>query len=96
MTALLVHSDPEAMAMVDLAMERGISVPGDLSVIAYDDEVARLFTPALTAVSPPRAAVGEVAVDVWAARHDDPSRPVQRVLLSPRVIIRDSTAPPRA
>ena len=44
-TALVVHSDPEAMAFVDLALNRGISVPGDLSVIAYDDEVAELFTP---------------------------------------------------
>lgn len=94
-TALLVHSDPEAMALADLAMQRGISIPGDLSIIAYDDEVARLFTPQLTAVTPPRTAVGEVAVDVWEARLKDPSRPVQRILLSPTLTIRDSTAPPR-
>jgi DNA-binding LacI/PurR family transcriptional regulator len=92
-TALLVHSDPEAMALVDLALNRGISVPGDLSVIAYDDEVAELFTPALTAVSPPRAAVGEAAVDLLVKRILDPLRPVQRVLLSPRLIVRESTAP---
>jgi len=30
-TGLLVHSDPEAMAFIDLALNRGISVPGDLS-----------------------------------------------------------------
>ena len=51
-TGLLVHSDPEAMAVVDLALNRGISVPEDLSIIAYDDEVAQLFTPALTECSP--------------------------------------------
>ena len=37
MTALLVHSDPEAMAFVDLALNRGISVPDDLSVVGVDD-----------------------------------------------------------
>jgi DNA-binding LacI/PurR family transcriptional regulator len=94
-TAILVHSDPEAMAFVDLALNRGISVPGDLSVIAYDDEVAELFTPALTAVSPPRAAVGRAAVDLVARRIEDPTRPVHRVVLNPTLHVRGSTAPPR-
>ena len=94
-TALVVHSDPEAMAFVDLALNRGISVPGDLSVIAYDDEVAQLFTPALTAVSPPRGDVGQAAVDLIARRLQDPNRPVHRVVLSPTLNVRGSTAPPR-
>jgi DNA-binding LacI/PurR family transcriptional regulator len=94
-TAILVHSDPEAMAFVDLALNRGISVPGDLSIVAYDDEVAELFTPALTAVSPPRAAVGAAAVELLARRLDDPTRPVHRVVLNPTLNVRDSTAPPR-
>lgn len=95
-TGLLVHSDPEAMAFVDLALNRGISVPDDLSIIAYDDEVAELFTPALTAISPPRATVGEAAVDLLAKRIADPSRPVHRVMLSPKLNVRGSTAPPRS
>lgn len=95
-TALLVHSDPEAMAFVDLALNRGISVPGDLSVIAYDDEVAQLFTPALTAVSPPRAGVGEAAVRLLVERIRNPQRPIHRVQLNPDLIIRSSTAAPRS
>ncbi|WP_203580717.1 LacI family DNA-binding transcriptional regulator [Microbacterium hibisci] len=95
-TALLVHSDPEAMAFVDLALNRGISVPGDLSIVAYDDEVAELFTPALTAVSPPRASVGRAAVDLLARRIEDPTRPVHRVVLNPTLNVRGSTAPPRS
>ncbi|WP_243229834.1 substrate-binding domain-containing protein [Microbacterium sp. CIAB417] len=95
-TGLLVHSDPEAMAVVDLALNRGISVPEDLSIIAYDDEVAQLFTPALTAVSPPRASVGRTAVDMLVHRMGSPDRPVHRVQLSPQLIVRASTAAPRA
>lgn len=93
-TGILVHSDPEAMAVVDLALNRGISVPRDLSIIAYDDEVAQLFTPALTAVSPPRASVGRSAVDLLAGRIAFPDRPTHRVTLSPRLMVRGSTAPP--
>lgn len=91
-TGLLIHSDPEAMAFIDIAINRGISVPQDLSVVAYDDEVAQLFTPALTAVSPPRAAVGAAAVDLLARRLEDPTRPVQRVTLNPILNVRQSTA----
>ena len=91
----MVHSDPEAMAFVDLALNRGISVPHDLSVIAYDDEVAELFTPALTAVSPPRGSVGQAAVDLLVRRLEDPRRPVHRVVLNPHLNVRGSTAPPR-
>ncbi|WP_169583432.1 MULTISPECIES: LacI family DNA-binding transcriptional regulator [Microbacterium] len=94
-TGLLVHSDPEAMAFVDVALNRGLSVPDDLSVIAYDDEIAELFTPPLTAISPPRAAVGSAAVDLLLQRIRDPARPVHRVTLNPELVVRGSTAPPR-
>ncbi|WP_454043806.1 substrate-binding domain-containing protein [Cellulosimicrobium sp. Marseille-Q8652] len=90
-TALLAHSDPEAFAIVQSAQDRGLSVPGDLSVVAYDDEVAGLFSPALTAVRPPRAAVGHAAVDLLAKRLADPTRPVHRVAISPKLVVREST-----
>jgi DNA-binding LacI/PurR family transcriptional regulator len=90
-TGLLVHSDPEASAVVQHAMDRGLSVPGDLSVVAYDDEVAGLFSPAMTAVRPPRAAVGHAAVDLLAKRLTDPDRPVHRMAISPRLVVREST-----
>ena len=95
LTALLVHSDPEAMAVTDLALNRGVSVPGDLSVASCDDEIAQLFSPALTAVSPPRSASGEAALDLLADRIAEPERPARRVVLSPVLNARDSTSPPR-
>jgi len=97
-TALLAHSDPEAFAIVQHAQDRGMSVPGDLSVVAYDDEVAGLFSPALTAVRPPRAAVGTAAVDLLVKRIADRTRPVHRIAISPRLVVRESTGPvsPRA
>lgn len=95
-TALLVHADPEAVALVQRCEERGVSVPGDLSVVAYDDEVAGLVSPALTAVRPPRAAVGRAAVALLDERLRDPGRPVHRVVITPGLHLRESTAPPRA
>lgn len=94
-TALLVHSDPEAMALVQRCEERGLSVPGDLSVVAYDDEVAGLFSPALTAVRPPRASIGRAALALLDERLRDPGRPTHRVVLSPSLRVRESSGPPR-
>jgi DNA-binding LacI/PurR family transcriptional regulator len=94
-TALLVHADPEAVALVQRCEERHLSVPGDLSLVAYDDEVAGLVSPALTAVRPPRRSIGRAAVRLVADRLADPGRPTHRVVISPSLRVRDSTAAPR-
>ena len=93
-TGLLVHSDPEAMALVDVALARGVSVPRDLSVVAYDDVTAALFTPALTAISPARGDLGVAAVDLLVRRMTQPERSLQRVVLWPSLTVRESTCPP--
>jgi DNA-binding LacI/PurR family transcriptional regulator len=95
-TALLVHADAEAIALVQHCEERHLSVPGDLSIVAYDDEVAGLFSPPLTAVRPPRRSIGRAAVRLVADRLADPGRPTHRVVISPSLRIRESTASPRA
>lgn len=110
-TALIVHSDREAISLVEQAQERGVRVPADLAVIAYDDEVAGLADPPLTAVRPPKAAIGAGALELLlrrlAARADATAspgsdggdavtgadRPVHRIELSPRLIVRASSAP---
>jgi DNA-binding LacI/PurR family transcriptional regulator len=93
-TALLVHSDPEAISLIERCQERGIRVPGDLSVVTYDDEVAELCDPPLTAVRPPKPAIGRAALNLLAARLTDPDRPAHRIVIEPRLIIRSSSAPP--
>ncbi|QOC91368.1 substrate-binding domain-containing protein [Micromonospora craniellae] len=94
-TALLVHADAEAIALVQRCEERHIAVPGDLSIVAYDDEVVGLFSPPLTAVRPPRRSIGRAAVRLVAERLADPGRPTHRIVISPSLRIRESTSAPR-
>jgi len=95
--ALLVHSDREAISLVGRCQERGIDVPKDLAVVAYDDEVAGLADPALTAVRPAKPALGQAAVELLAKRmRGGPDRPAHRVQISPRLVIRDSSTLPGA
>jgi DNA-binding LacI/PurR family transcriptional regulator len=93
-TALLVNADAEAIALMQRCEERHLAVPGDLSIVAYDDEVAGLFSPPLTAVRPPRRSIGRAAVRLVADRLADPDRPAHRVVISPALRIRGSSAPP--
>jgi DNA-binding LacI/PurR family transcriptional regulator len=93
-TALLVHADAEAIALIQRCEARGLQVPGDLSVVAYDDEVAALFSPPLTAIRPPREALGRAAVALVAARLADPERPAHRIVISPSLRVRESSGPP--
>jgi DNA-binding LacI/PurR family transcriptional regulator len=92
-TALLAHSDREAISLVARCQERGIRVPADLAVVAYDDEVAGLTEPALTAVRPAKPTLGRTAVQLLAQRMREGSeRPVHRVQISPQLVIRESSA----
>jgi DNA-binding LacI/PurR family transcriptional regulator len=94
-TGLLIHSDREAMGLVQQFELQGGSVPEDLSVVAYDDEVAGMFTPALTAVRQARQALGRASVKLLADRLLEPGRPAHRVVISPELFARESSAPPR-
>jgi len=93
-TALVVHSDPDAMAVAQYCAEQGLAIPDDLALVSYDDEIAHLVEPALTAVRPPKPVVGRTAVEQMVARlTEGRRRPSQRVLIVPELIIRDSTLP---
>ena len=53
-TAMLVHSDTQAVAFVQHCVDRGVDVPGSMAIVGYDDEVAYLAEPAISAVRPPK------------------------------------------
>lgn len=97
-TAMLVHADAEAVAFADLCVQHGLRIPGDLSLIAYDDEVAALATPPLTSVSPPKAEIGRLVIETLLARlvPGGAERPRRRVVVNPALVERESTAAPRA
>jgi DNA-binding LacI/PurR family transcriptional regulator len=91
-TGLLCHSDEDALTFVRHARSRGVSVPGDLSVVAYEDELAALAHPALTAVAPPRRQVGQLAVrTLLGLIHNTVPDTVSHLTLDPRLTIRAST-----
>ncbi|MGW4652234.1 substrate-binding domain-containing protein [Kitasatospora sp. NPDC004289] len=67
-TAAVVHNDQDALRLLPLLWARGLRVPDDLAVVSYDDVFADLCDPPLTAVAPPKRAVGGAAVDLLLRR----------------------------
>ncbi|GAB4050697.1 substrate-binding domain-containing protein [Catellatospora paridis] len=61
-SAALVVGDVDALLIVQSLRARGVRVPEDLALVAYDDDVAALSDLPLTAIAPPKHAVGEAAV----------------------------------
>ena len=93
-TAIFAPCDPAAMGVCEAARQLGIQVPGELSVVGFDDTIlAGLAVPGLTTVHQPLHRMGAAAVrrllDISAGR------PVEsgHVRLATRLVIRHSTAP---
>ncbi|GAA4769802.1 substrate-binding domain-containing protein [Microbacterium gilvum] len=95
--AVLVHTDYHASRLVEIAVDRGVRVPEDLAIVAYDDENAELAIVPLTAVSPPGRELGRLALQTLfeRVRSDDPAAiPPRHVQLVPRLTIRRSCGAP--
>jgi LacI family transcriptional regulator len=62
-TAIFAYSDELALGVIEAARERGLRVPGDLSIVGFDDtQMARLASPPLTTVRQPLREMGAVAL----------------------------------
>jgi DNA-binding LacI/PurR family transcriptional regulator len=91
-TALFVHSDPQAIHLEHHVLDRGLRIPEDLAIVAYDDEIAENGEPPITALSPPKAHLGRLAVETLVDRlAEGPRRPAQRVHALPELIVRESS-----
>jgi len=91
-TAVLCFSDVFARAVVRAAEERGLAVPGDLSVVGYDDSPqASTGRPTLTTVSQDVTAKGHLAAGMLADVLD--GRATTSTLLPATLVVRDSTGP---
>ena len=93
-TAVFAANDLSAMGVLDAADELGLRVPGDLSVVGYDDTVfARLHRFSLTTVDSHVAEVGRVAAEALTARLAGEAGTAATRLLVPALVVRASTGP---
>ena len=95
-TAIFAFNDNLAIGTIQAARACGLRVPDDLSVVGFDDsEHSSLITPALTTVRQPLAEMGRTAVNLLRRLLDDQRVETLHVELGTRLVVRESTAPPR-
>lgn len=94
---MFAAGDRMALGAREALRRRGLRAPEDMSVVGFDDlPEVRWSAPPLTTVRQPLAAMGELAARtvLSLARGERPDSP--RVELGTELVVRSSTAPPRA
>ena len=95
-TAIFAGADIVAMGVLQAISEAGLSVPGDISVAGYDNTTFAALGPiSLTSVDQAGRQIGANAARLLLDRVADPTTPSAQIKLSPSLIVRTTTAPPR-
>jgi DNA-binding LacI/PurR family transcriptional regulator len=95
-TAVVVANDMMALGAMREFRKAGLSIPGDISVVGFDDiAFAALAEPPLTTVCSPRVEIGRRVVEALVTMIEQPERQGVEVRIPTHLITRDSTAPPR-
>ncbi|CAI8696423.1 LacI family DNA-binding transcriptional regulator [Burkholderia cepacia] len=94
-SAIFAGNDLMGVGALRAAAERGLRVPDDCSIIGFDDiEFSRYTYPALSTVGQSVRALGEMAAQTLIERIGGGSTavPSRRRVVSPRLVLRESTA----
>jgi LacI family repressor for deo operon, udp, cdd, tsx, nupC, and nupG len=85
-----------AIGVIERARQRGVNVPGDLSVVGFDDiRFARHFNPPMTTVAQPMREIGEGCVRLLLEILSGNAIAPVSITLPHELMIRGTTAPPR-
>jgi len=95
-TAIFAFNDMLAIGAMQMARQRGLRVPEDISVVGFDDTFeATIVTPALTTVRQPLAEMGRMGVVLLVRLLQRQRIDALHIELETKLIVRESTAPCR-
>ncbi|MED1512495.1 LacI family DNA-binding transcriptional regulator [Bacillus proteolyticus] len=93
-TAIFACNDLLAIGVMKVAKEEGLNIPEDLSIIGFDNTVlSTTTTPMLTTIAQPMKQMGTRVVEMLVEEMKHPKLCKKRLLLTPELIIRQSTCP---
>jgi DNA-binding LacI/PurR family transcriptional regulator len=94
-TAIFVANDQMALGVLRALHEHGRDVPGEISVVGFDDiPEAEFFLPPLTTVRQKFDEMGRSSLRLLLDVMQSPGAPAAELTVAPELIVRASTAPP--
>ena len=95
-TAVFAASDQLALGLLHALTDRGIDVPGDLSIVGFDDQPdAAHYHPPLTTMRQDFEQLGRQLMTALVGKLEGDELP-PLPLQEPQLVVRSSTAPPRS
>lgn len=93
-TAVVCFNDLSAIGAIRALQDFGMSVPGDVSVIGFDDIRAAAFhSPRLTTIRQPMVNMGRIAAQCALNRLTGAERYREQIVVEPELMVRESTGP---
>jgi len=91
-TAVFATNDVMAIGAMKRLQKMGYSIPGDVSVLGFDDvQAASYVTPTLSTVAVPVQGLGRAAMETLSQMIDDKETPLSTIFPT-KIIVRESTA----
>ena len=95
-TGIVCASDPMALGAIRAVRRMGRSVPGDVSVVGYDDSALMNCTePPLTTVRQPIEPMGRMVIELLVNQMAGVSVTLDELRFEPELVVRGSTGPVR-
>ena len=93
-TGIVTASDPMALGAIRAVRRAGLHVPGDVSVIGFDDSaLMSSIDPPLTTVRQPIDAMGRLVIELLTAQIAGAAVAHEEMLFEPELVVRASTGP---
>ncbi|MDA0238555.1 MAG: LacI family DNA-binding transcriptional regulator [Proteobacteria bacterium] len=95
-TAIITLSDIYAIGAIAELRDQGLSCPGDISVTGYNGiRPTKWLSPSITTVDLPKREMGRRMAEIMLHRLKNPAGEVERIVIRPTLIERESSGPVR-
>ena len=92
-TALFASHDLMAVGAYEAVFEKGLSIPGDISIIGHDNiEISRLVHPKLTTLDTFKDKLGQAGVELLLEEIAESTSVNREIIFKTELIVRDSTS----
>lgn len=96
-TAIFVANDSMALGVLHAIWELGLQCPGDISLVGFDDyPEAEFFSPGLSTLRQDFDELGRRSFELLLDAIENGTKSTEHVTIDPTLVLRRSTAPPRA